>query len=104
MEANQASFSMTETLNEYIDENEPEDGTDYKASVLKIVTAGHEEVLETIRETFFQRLDHKKRLVWLYGSRNTGKSTLIRYLEQIFVSQKFNFKGAYCPIEPKTSN
>jgi phage/plasmid-associated DNA primase len=36
---------------------------------------------------FFKRKDKKKRLVWLYGARNTGKSSFIALMEEIFSTQ-----------------
>ena len=104
MEETQLSLSMVEALDSYIEESLEAEDNKVEDSIMKIFEAGHGDALEKVRETFFIRSDPKKRLVWLYGHRNTGKTTLVRYLEKIFSAQKFNFKGAYCPIEAKTSN
>ena len=46
--------------------------------------AGHEEVLEALYRTFFKRVDNKKWCIWLCGQRSSGKSSVIRLLEEIF--------------------
>ena len=43
-------------------------------------------------DVFFLRKDPKEHLVWLWGKRNTGKSTFISCLEEIFCTQEFSFK------------
>ena len=74
--------SLYETLHGYLDQQvKPPNGTD---CVQTIETAHHGEVLQAIYKTFFKRANQKKWCVWLKGVYSTGKSTVIRFLEEIF--------------------
>lgn len=91
-------------MQEYIDNNskpEDNDGTNY---VEKIKGAGHGKCLDAIYRIFFKRKDPKKNLVWLYGTPNSGKTTMITHLEKIFCTQEFNFKDKYCTKEEPSYN
>ena len=74
--------------------------TTNEACVTAISEAGHYKILKAVHEIFFKRQDKKKRLVWLHGPRNTGKSSFIGLIEEIFATQQFNFKQAYCTMDP----
>ena len=37
--------------------------------------------------------------MWFYGEPNSGKTTIIRMLEEIFCTQEFNFEDKYCTVE-----
>ena len=77
-----SEYSLEQSMQHYLDEHElPDDGTDY---IQLVEQAGHGECLEVIYQIFFQRKDPKKNLVWLHGTPNSGKTTLIKYLEAIF--------------------
>ena len=98
MAPNKLKFSLMDTLNAYIDENcdRPLDGA---ACIEAVRKAGHGPCLDAIVRIFFIREDPKKCLVWLWGERNTGKSTWIRLLRAIFSVQHFNFKQSYCRMD-----
>lgn len=49
---------------------------------------------------FFERKNKKKNCVWLLGERNSGKSTFIELLAEIFCTQEFEFIRQWCPIYP----
>ena len=92
-------WSLSEAMQIYIDENsnaDDFDGTDYIAI---FEHQGQLKCLEAIYKIFFERKSHKKNLVWLYGPPNTGKTTLIKALEQIFCTQDFNFQEKYCVLQ-----
>ena len=77
-------FSLIESLLDYNDENcvDLDAGECYR----KVVNAEHGGCLIALNNVWFKRADPKKHLVWLYGMRNSGKSSLIKYLEKIFCS------------------
>ena len=56
-------------------------------------------ILEAVDRVFFQRKEPKKRLIWVYGEKNSGKSTFVDCLGEIFSTQEFNFKSNYCPMD-----
>ena len=61
-------------------------------------------MLDALVRIFFHRKDTKKCLVWLWGDRNTGKTTVIELLKCIFSCQEFAFKQTYCRMdEPNKS-
>ena len=72
-----------ETLDEFVEEHCTfvEDG---ETCVDTLQEAGHGAVLDAFVRIFFHRKDPKKCLVWLYGDRNTGKTTFIELLREIF--------------------
>ena len=41
-------------------------------------------MIEALYRTFFKRVDNKKWCIWLCGTRSSGKSSVIRLLEEIF--------------------
>ena len=49
-------------------------------------------VLDAFVRICLIRADPKKCLVWLWGDRNTGKTTVIEMLKVIFSCQEFSFK------------
>ena len=61
--------------------------------------AGHWECLEAVANVFFRKTDKKKHLVWLNGEANTGKSSFIECLMEIFCCVGFNFQQNYCVID-----
>ena len=78
------SFTLFETLADYNDENCSELN---KAECYdKVINADHGDCMHAVNNVWFKREDPKKHLVWLYGKRNSGKSSFIKYLEQIFCS------------------
>lgn len=95
MAPQKSKFSLMQTLNAFIDENcdSPLDGIDCVKAVRE---AGHGACLDATVRIFFIRADPKKCLVWLWGEKNTGKTTWIDLLKAIFSAQEFNFKQSYC--------
>jgi hypothetical protein len=82
---NHLTFSLSETLDCYLeDDPAPISGKECLAVIAK---AGHLDILTKCHDVFFRRKDTKKRLVWLYGPRNTGKSSFIALMEIIFSTQ-----------------
>ena len=98
MAPNKLKFSLMDTLKAFIDENcdRPLDGA---ACIEAVRKAGHGPCLDAIVRIFFIREDPKKCLVWTWGDRNTGKSTLVQLLKAIFSAQEFNFKQSYCRMD-----
>ena len=90
-------FSLQDTLKAFAVDN----FTDYSSAscLQKVNEAGHGEILLKFHELFFQRKDPKKRLLWLFGPQNTGKSTFIGMIEEMFATQQFNFKQSYCTMD-----
>jgi len=77
-------------------------GTDYISLIEK---SGHLLCLQAIYRIFFERKDPKKNLVWIHGEPNSGKSSLIQILKEIFCTADFNFQDKYCTLqEPKKKN
>ena len=99
MEGNEPVFTMEQTLEGFISDNEPEaTGPD---CLKKVKQAGHFPFLKACAKVFFTSQPHpKERLVWLHGPRNTGKSSFVELMEAIFSTQQFNFKQAYCTMDP----
>jgi hypothetical protein len=97
MEGNQVQLSMTETLEGFAAENSPDMSTN--ACLERIKEAGHLPLVHACADLFFIRSNPKKRLVWIHGPRNTGKSTFIELMETIFAAQQFNFKQVYCTMD-----
>ena len=64
-----------------------------------ISKAGHKNILIKCHDVFFKRKEKKKRLVWIYGPRNTGKSSFISCIDKVFSTQQFNFKQSYCVVD-----
>ena len=98
----QISMTLEETLMDYIEEHC--DGLDPVECIRKVRAANHGGFLEAVVRIWFTRPDPKKRLVWLHGERNSGKSEFIKCLEAIFCFQEFNFNLNYCVTEPPTQN
>ncbi len=70
--------------------------------VKAIDDARHGEVLRAVYSIFFERKDPKKHLVWLYGRRNTGKSTFIKLFESLFSCQRIQFETRYITTREKS--
>jgi hypothetical protein len=82
---NELQFSLSETADCYLEDDPAH--ISGKECLEVISKAGHLEVLTNCHDVFFKRKDKKKRLVWLYGPRNTGKSSFIALMETIFSTQ-----------------
>ena len=95
---NKPKFSLTDTLNTFINENCdcPPNGSD---CIDVVHDAGHGECLDATIRRFFIREDPKKCLIWLHGEKNTGKTTWIQLLKAIFSTQEYNFKQSYCRMD-----
>lgn len=98
-EDHDVKFSLGETLDSYLLDNPLREVTGEEC-VKMISEAGHYNILKAVHDIFFKREDKKKRLVWLHGPRNTGKSSFIGLMEDIFATRQFNFKQAYCTMDP----
>ena len=97
MEGNQAQLTMMETLEGFAAENSPDMTANTCLEIIK--EAGRLPLVRACADIFFIRSDPKKRLVWLCGPRNTGKSMFIDLMETIFATQQFNFKQVYCTMD-----
>ena len=54
----------------------------------------HEEVLNAMH--ILCKEGRKKHALWIYGPPNTGKSTILQYLSEIFIADKISFiKSGY---------
>ena len=98
MRGNEATFTMQKTLDGFLSDSDLEQ--DYKECLEIVKKAGHFDFVETCAKIFFtEEKNPKKRLVWLYGPRNCGKSTFVGLMEEIFSTETFNFKQAYCVMD-----
>ena len=71
------SLTLDESLEFYLEENCQE--LNQEECFEKVRSADHLPALRSIADIWFRRLDPKKRLVWLHGENNSGKSTIIKY-------------------------
>ena len=69
-------FSLEVTVDNFIQENPL--GISGEECLKMITAAGHLDILNKCHDVFFKRKDKKKRLVWIFGPRNTGKTSFIR--------------------------
>jgi len=83
---------LEQTLDEYLAKL-PEQ-LDGASCIQAIKAAMHEEVLQAIYRTYFKRADSKKWCIWLYGRRSSGKSSVIRLLEEIFSCEPIAWQRA----------
>ena len=99
MEGNEPQFTLLDSLDDYIADHCPEglSGADCYEAVRK---AGHAPIVDAVVRVLFARVVPKKRLVWIAGPRNIGKSSFINMMKEIFVTQEFNFDGPYCCMDP----
>ena len=79
---------LVKTLEDFAEKNQIK-WEDLKKSYLKICLAkGHPQIVEAIVNTFLLQDDEKKHCVFLLGNASTGKSTVCRMMQKIFVTQK----------------
>ena len=69
-----------------------------------IFDAGHGEVVKALYRILFERKDPKKNIVWIYGAPNSGKTTIINMLEEMFCTQDFNFQDKYFTVDDPSKN
>ena len=71
-----------ETLENFVQEleDEPENSGWYK----KIIDSGHATFLQAFVKFSLMKAESKRGAVWLWGSPNTGKTTLLNLLGEIF--------------------
>jgi hypothetical protein len=53
-------------------------------SVKVLLDAGHLHIAEAINKVFLLRKDAKKHCIWIYGEGNSGKTSSIECMEEIF--------------------
>ena len=94
------ALSTLEMLDDYCKENPISQDID---PVEVITSAGHLEIAEGVAKIVFgSNPKAKKRCVWLYGEKDTGKSTVVEYLEEILCSQAIFFRGPHVNTQPAT--
>jgi hypothetical protein len=86
-------ISTLDMLDEYIKNNPISLSID---PVEVISMAGHLEIAEAVAKIVFgTNFEAKMRAVWLYGEKDSGKSTVVDYLAQILCTQAIFFKGQF---------
>ena len=76
------AVSLTETLLAYL--NKQPRRLDGAECIRVVEAAAHGEVLRAVYRTFIKREDPKKWCVLLVGKHSSGKSSVVRLLEEIF--------------------
>ena len=65
-----------------------------------VARAGHGRLLRGIARLLFGKKS-KKRVVWVFGNPNSGKSQFIRRLRSILGSDEVSWRGAYLPVKER---
>ena len=91
---------MRESLEAYVKANPEQEGTD---CIQKLRDSHHYECLKAVYDVFLAPHERKSHLVWIWGSANTGKSTFIEALEEIFSCQKISFNNNLINEEPSNN-
>jgi hypothetical protein len=61
---------------------------------------GYDKVVTAIYEVFILRKYDKQRAVWIQGVPDTGKSTICRIIEEIFICERFVEGHSHFHVQP----
>ena len=71
------------------------------ACIKKVVEAGHGRVIRSVYRLMFPEVKTKKKVAWIYGEANAGKSKFIRRIRKIFGSDEVDWRGEYLPLKER---
>ena len=96
------SVPLTETLLAYLEKLPKQ--LDGGACIRVIDAAAHGDVLRAVYRTFFKREDAKKWCVLLVGAHSSGKSSVVRLLEEIFSCEPIVWQRAMITTSGRNKN
>ena len=67
-----------------------------------VESAGHEACIQTVFNTFFDRNDTKKNVVYIHGIASSGKTTFIELIESIFHCQYIEWQYDHVCSQPQS--
>jgi hypothetical protein len=92
--------AMRETLQEFCEKNPLPPSVPSASAVT--TRCGFRKLVEAIAKFYVLHLSEKRRTIWFHGAPNCGKSTIIKFLRQIFLAQTMKLlEGKYTIVSPE---
>ena len=67
-----------------------------------VLNSGHGRLLRGIVRLLFGK-EAKRRVMWMFGGPNSGKSQFIRRLRSLFGSDEVSWRGVYLPVRERVN-
>ena len=91
---------LLETLYSYL-RSHPLSESEVPLSSDVVAKLGYHELMEALVDVLIHRRHQKQRAIWICGPTNTGKTTLTRYLDEIFICDRLKDGQSHFRVKMK---